>query len=366
MKRVRINVGKVGLVFKNGDYQRMICEGAHWLGLSESVKVYDRTQAFVPPVDISILLKDQALADQLIVVEVKDNELALKYENGNYKVVLPRGRYAFWKGVIDYQFKSVDLSKIEITEGIDKETLSRAEIIPYIRVFEVLPYERGVLFVDGKFERVLESGTYFFWKNATPISVQKADLRQLQLEVTGQEILTRDKAALRINFSTLYKVVDVEKALIDNRDYEKQLYTLVQLALREYVGTFMLDELLERKEGITEYVMGVLQAKTGKLGVKVNDCGVKDIILPGDVKDIMNRVLIAQKQAQANVITRREETASTRSLLNTAKLMEDNEMLYKLKEMEFVEKVADKIGKITVAGNGQVIDQLRSIFAPGK
>jgi len=69
------------------------------------------------------------------------------------------------------------------------------------------------------------------------------------------------------------------------------------------------------------------------------------------------------KLITANIITRREETASTRSLLNTAKLMEDNSMLFKLKEMEYVEKIADKIGKITVSGNGQVIDQLKDIFS---
>jgi len=66
------------------------------------------------------------------------------------------------------------------------------------------------------------------------------------------------------------------------------------------------------------------------------------------------------------VVTRREETASTRSLLNTAKLMEDNTMLFKLKEMEYVEKIADKIGEITVAGNGNVIEQLKDIFSVNK
>lgn len=92
------------------------------------------------------------------------------------------------------------------------------------------------------------------------------------------------------------------------------------------------------------------------------DCGVKDIVLPGDIKDIMNQVLIAEKKAQANLITRREETASTRSLLNTAKLMEDNAMLYKLKEMEYVEKIAEKINNISLSGSGQIVDQLKQIF----
>jgi len=76
----------------------------------------------------------------------------------------------------------------------------------------------------------------------------------------------------------------------------------------------------------------------------------------------MNQVLVAEKRAQANIITRREETASTRSLLNTAKLMENNEMLFKLKEMEYVEKIAEKINTISVSGGGQIVEQLKTIF----
>jgi len=85
--------------------------------------------------------------------------------------------------------------------------------------------------------------------------------------------------------------------------------------------------------------------------------------LPGDIKEIMNQVLVAQKKAQANTISRREETAATRSLLNTAKLMDDNPMLYQLKEMEYVEKIAEKIGEITVSGNGGMVKQLKDIFS---
>jgi hypothetical protein len=84
------------------------------------------------------------------------------------------------------------------------------------------------------------------------------------------------------------------------------------------------------------------------------------------MKEIMNQVLVAQKKAEANVIMRREETASTRSLLNTAKLMEENSMLFKLKEMEYVEKIADKINSISLSGGNQIIDQLKDIFVPKK
>lgn len=366
MKRIRINIGKVGLVFRKGDYQRVITAGTWWITPFEDVVQYDMTKPFHSALSLNIFLRDEVLAGMLTVVEVQDNEIALQFEDNKFKTVLTAGKYAFWNGIIEYSFVKADLSKVEITEKIEKAVLERREVLPYIRVYVVESFERGVLYIDGKFEKILANGTYFFWKNSTPVKVDKVDLRQLQLELAGQEILTKDKAALRVNFVAQYKVVDIEKAMIVNKDFEKQLYTLIQLALREFIGTFTLDELLERKESVSEHVMKSLANKADALGVKVMDCGVRDIILPGEVKDIMNQVLVAQKQAQANVIMRREETASTRSLLNTAQLMESNEMLFKLKEMEYVEKIAEKIGQITVSGNGQVLDQLKSIFTPSK
>ena len=147
---------------------------------------------------------------------------------------------------------------------------------------------------------------------------------------------------------------------------EKQLYVAVQLVLRAYIGTYTLDELLERKERIADAVFAEIKTTAAVLGVQVLNCGIRDVILTGEMKAIMNQVLVAQKQAQANTIARREETASTRSLLNTAKLMEENEMLFKLKEMEYVEKIAEKIGEITVSGNGGIVQQLKEIFSVNK
>jgi regulator of protease activity HflC (stomatin/prohibitin superfamily) len=87
-----------------------------------------------------------------------------------------------------------------------------------------------------------------------------------------------------------------------------------------------------------------------EIGIDVNSIGIKDIILPGDTKDILAKVVEAEKAAQANVIHRREETNATRSLLNTAKVMEDNSVALRLKELETLEKVTEKIGNISVYG----------------
>jgi len=366
MKKVRVNIGKVGVVTSKGDYNQVLTAGSYWLGFYKKITLYDMSKWYSSDIDFNIMIKDEKFRELVEIIEVKDNELALKFEGDNFKSVLTAGRYFYWKGLMDFRIKIVDLNSTEPIENIDKAVLCNPNVSKYVRSFQVKSYEEGLLFVDDKFKRKLKEGTYLYWSNMIPMQVLKADFRQLQLEISGQEMLTKDKAALRLNFYTQYRVVDIEKALIDNKDYDKQLYILIQLALREFIGTLTLDELLDNKEGVANYVSDYLKGKTDKLGVEINDCGVRDIILPGDVKEIMNKVLIAQKQAQANTIIRREETASTRSLLNTAKLMEDNDMLLKLKEMEYIEKIADKVGEITVSGGGQVLDQLKNIFSTKK
>ncbi|MFT4023281.1 MAG: slipin family protein [Flavihumibacter sp.] len=363
MKQVKLNAWQVGLVFKNGAYCYMIREGTYWIW-NKSVNIYEMTQPFTPPVELNILLADTALAGLLEVVEVNDKEIALQYENGLFKQVLTPGRYAYWKGPASYRFVKADLTKIEITEPIERNILTSAKLAPYVRSYTVENQEKALLFIDGQYSRELPPGVYYWWKNAISINVGKADTRQLQLEINGQEILTRDKAALRVNAWAQYKVTDIRKALLENKDYERQLYISIQLALREYLAAYALDELLDKKEAAAQTIAGRID--TGTLGVTLMAVGIRDIILPGDVKEIMNQVLVAEKKAQANVIARREETASTRSMLNTAKLMEDNAMLWKLKEMEYVEKIADKINTISVNGNGQLIEQLKQLFTGAK
>ncbi len=363
MKYITINAYSVGLVFKNEAFKKAITEGNYWLMPSEKLVSYNMTEPFNAPVSLEILLKDDVFKAQVETVEVPDNHIAVHYENGLFKAVLTTGRYAFWKNVLTHTFVKVDLSNIDITETISPAILVN-KLGAYIRTYTIESFEQGLLFVNGKFERILTGGVYYWWKNSTPIHVAKIDVRQTQMELSGQEILTKDKASLRINFYAQYKVTDIVKAALDNKEYEKQLYALMQLALRELVGAFTLDELLEKKEQISPVILSALASKTASLGVEVINCGIRDIIFPGEMREIMNQVLVAEKKAQANIIMRREETASTRSLLNTAKLMEENEMLFKLKEMEYVEKIADKINTISVSGGGQFLEQMKGMFSP--
>jgi len=254
MKKVRVNEWQVALVFKNGAYKKMLLAGNYWFWKNEDIFVYDITKQFVAPVELNILLQDQSLAEILQVIEVKENEIVLQYENGLLKQVLSAGRYAFWKSVVKNEFIRADISQVEIDLSIDRTTLSKAPLNNWVRSTEVQSNEKGVLFMDAKMVGLLEPGIYYWWKNQVSIQVAKTDMRKLQLEVNGQEILTRDKAALRLNAWLQYQVTDIVKALVENKEYDKQLYVAVQLALREYIAVYSFDELLEKKESLAPFV----------------------------------------------------------------------------------------------------------------
>lgn len=366
MKRVNIEAWKKGIVMRNNQYTGLLNEGTHWIRPFSELTIYDMAKPFRAPLNLNVLLSDPEFAQAVSVVNVEDHEIALQYENGLFTAVLQPGKYVFWKGLIDYRIVPVNLNHIEIEENVDKALFSRKELAVYIRTFAIEPHEKAILYVDGKFRTVLEPGTYYFWKNATTVLMSRADMRNIQVEISGQEILTKDKAALRVSFYAQYNINNIVKALVENKEYDKQLYVFMQLALREFIGACTLDELLEKKEAIAAYVTAQTAAKLEDLGLKLNACGIRDVILPGEMKDIMNQVLVAEKKAQANTIMRREETAATRSLLNTAKLMEDNPMLFKLKEMEYVEKIAERINNISLSGGSQVGEQLKQLFGAAK
>jgi regulator of protease activity HflC (stomatin/prohibitin superfamily) len=169
-------------------------------------------------------------------------------------------------------------------------------------------------------------------------------------EVSGQDILTRDKVSLRINLTALWQVEDVVKARAALQNFMEFVYKELQFALRESIGSRTLDELLGAKGELDREIQNSARGKIEEHGIRLASVGVKDVILPGEMKEILNRVVEAEKVAQANLIKRREETAATRSLLNTARLMDENPTLLRLKELETLEKVTEKVDKLTVFG----------------
>jgi regulator of protease activity HflC (stomatin/prohibitin superfamily) len=362
MKKVIINENQRGLLFKNGKYVKMLEAGKYFSYGGKEIEVLNLDQPIISDkCALYIILSDKMVANNVSVIEVADEELALHFVNGKFASVLRHGKYAFWSLIDKHEYKIVDISTPEVSADVPEYIFTKIPSIYYTKV-EVLEYQKARLYFNQKFIKILDAGTYYFWKNGVKIDVGFVDTRLTQMDITGQEILTQDKVSLRINFICNYRVTDYVKILTEIDNFAEQMHVAAQLALREYVGKYKLDEILENKSQMSEFVFAKLKEKEKELFVEITDAGVKDIILPGEIREIMNTVLVAEKRAQANVITRREEVASTRSLLNTAKLMDENQTLYKLKELEYVERICENVGNINLNGNTDVLSQLTGIL----
>ena len=373
MKKVIVNENERGFLFNNGKFLKVLKAGKYYTYGNRLIEVVSVDEpVFSEHCSISTLLESEDLKDEAAVVNVGGvgkQEIALHFVNGKFNGVLSHGTHVYWNVSDKHDFTIVDISSPEISGDIPKEIFKNnvrmssvferveVEFSVFERV-EVEPYQKAVLYFDRKFQRLLEPGVYYFWKNNIEISVDYVDTRLKQLNIQGQEIMTQDKVSLRINFVCKYKVTDYVKIVTEIDNYIEQIHIAAQFAIRDYVGKYKLDEVLSNKDELSDFVLKRLKAKEKELYVEFSEAGVKDIILPGEIRDIMNTVLMAEKKAQASVITRREEVASTRSLLNTAKLMDENATLYKLKELEYIERICENVGSINLNGSGDVISQL--------
>jgi len=353
-------------LYKDGDFVDILGPGVH----RYFDPLFKRT---VERVSIAQARLDHRLADYLLraepeitarhfhVVELGAQEIGLRYENDVLvEVLAPNMHRLYWKGYIDVRVEKLDVSAQFVVDPVLARQLIAhdgrggftAKVSGASLVYGVMvpQHQVAVLYVDGKVHALLQAGMHAYWRAGRDIRAEIVDLRMQVLEVAGQEILTRDKVALRVNLTAGYRISDVLVAFARQARPVDYLYKELQFGLRAAVGTRTLDELLEDKGALDAVVASHIARRVEGFGLEVDSVGVKDIILPGEMKVLLARVVEAEKAAQANVIRRREETAATRSLLNTAKVMEDSPIALRLKELETLEKVTEKIDKISVFG----------------
>ena len=361
-KTIEVPEDMRALVFQRGRFRCLLEPGSHRFGPhvhSLAVEHYQVTDLVIPRPKMKYLVRNHPVLEQYIdCIETGDNEVALLYRDGRLEeLMLPAREIAIWKGVDHVAVNKVNLldtlalpSELATALRFDLPTSLENKVRTLVYLAEVPDRHRGLLLVNGQLHDWLEPGYYAYWKPGRNVQVKLVDLRVQLVEVSGQEILTRDRVSLRINLSASYRVVDAEKVSVIAGDYSSHVYRALQLALREAVGTRKLDELLENKRALNGDIEAILGEDLSGIGVEVCDIGVKDIVLPGEMKAILNRVVEAQKEAEANLIRRREETQAVRALHNTAKMMDNNSTLMRLKELEALERVTGKIERISVYG----------------
>ncbi len=363
----RIRKHERGLLFERGDFARLLGPGRYilWGNVLSSerfmVDVVSTLTAKFEHRFLESLVREPSMAAALTVVDLADTQRALVWKDERLAYVLGAGRHAFWKTQAKLEVEVFDVSTVRFEHKRLETVVAHAEARAHLEVVTVEPGFEVLVMLNGVLRERLSPGKHAFWKAAGNLRVMSVDKREHTLDVAGQEIMTSDKVTLRVNLAVTYQVADALKATQAVADFSQSLYRESQLLLRAAVGTRTLDQLLSDKEAVGGEVREAVAQRAADFGIQVKSVGLKDIILPGEMKAILNQVIEAQKKAEADNIKRREETASARSQANTARLLSENPMLARIKELELIQQVLSGADVKFVFGEGNLAEQIRSL-----
>jgi len=360
--RIVVGDGERGLVYRDRRIERVLTPGVYrifdMLGRRQ-VALYDVSRPEYAGKDTDTLIGalGARLGEHFVLADIGAREVGLLRRNGRIEDVLSPGtRSLYWKGPVEVRIDTVSLdgdrdgAAIEIRSDVAQRLRQLGVLARVAAVAEVQAEHVGLVFVDGQLVRQLAPGSHAFWNVLKNVVVDVVDLRIQSVDVAGQELLTRDKVTLRVNLAASVRTVDPVAARTRVAKAGEQVYRELQFGLRKAVSAKTLDELLGDKASLDADIFAAVRGKLGEFGVELLGVGVKDLILPGEMREILNGVVQAEKSAQANVIRRREEANAARSLLNTARLIDESPTLMRLKELEALEKIVEKIDKLTVFG----------------
>ncbi|HLQ90176.1 MAG TPA: SPFH domain-containing protein [Xanthobacteraceae bacterium] len=362
--RVTVKDGERAFLMRNGRFEQVLAPGGYTLFDIKhelNVELHNVVRAEFPAERYAVLksARPDLVADLFEPVETKAEELAIVSLDGRpLHLMGPWQTRVFWKVATRVEVERIDVASDVKVKPKHLGMVAR-ERNTLVAEHVVENHEAGLLYVEGRLVERLAPGRHAFWTSGRKIEVKRLDLRPQAVEITAQEMLTKDRIALRVTLTAFRRIVDPELVVTKVPDVDAYLYRLVQFAIREAVASRTLDDVLSAKNTLDAELRAYVRERIAETGIEVAELGVKDVILPGEIRELVNKVVEAERTAKANLIRRQEETAATRSLLNTAKLMEDNPLLLRLKELESIERLVEKVGRIDLhAGDGAGFDAL--------
>lgn len=216
------------------------------------------------------------------------------------------------------------------------------------RTATIWSFQEGVVFRHGKFVKVLPAGKHVLW--GAGYEVRKIEKNLRQLTVQSQEITTADKIPVKLSVVANYRVADSLKFVTEAQLPEQILYSAVQLALREMIGSESIDAVLEGKSGYgSRLKLSVIDA-AASVGLQIESVDIRDVILGGELKKAYAGVLMARKEALAGLEKARGEAAALRTLANGARLFESNPQLLQLRYLQLLEDTRQSGSSTLVLG----------------
>ena len=365
VKRVRIRSFETGLVFHQGEFAYVLDQGIHWVKSfmgSRQVTVLDRREAWFQYPELDQVSRSGALNGKADFLDLNDHQRALIWVDERFRGIAKPGLHGLWKEPGKIRYEIVDVRQRHFTHsdldvimaGIGSSAELRAELVAEGHV--------GVVLQSNHEPDVIPAGRHAFWKEAGPYEIKSLDTRETIQDVTGQEILTADKVTVRLNALVAAQVIDPKLAVCKSANPWQALHRDVQMALRAVVGTRELDQILAEKDQVVTELTSMITDRAGEMGIAVLRVGIRDIILPGEMKELMNKVIQARKAAEANLIERREEVAAVRSQANTARILEGNPTLMRLKELEVLQSIAENSKLEVILGEKGLADRVINLL----
>ena len=356
--QVTLNDEERGVLFADGCANTWLTPGRHhfWKRMHAlSVQQFNIRVGY---------LKHVNELDQLIpkgeahTLHVGADEVAILIRDEHPKACLSPGRYHLW------QQREKVRAEVHAMTSVRSSIPERCwPLVPeeLMVVETILPHQRGVLYVDGVLSEVLSEGRHALNTMHQQVEVCVIETRERALQINGQEIITADKVSLRVNLIVKYRVEDPLRCVEQQTNLHDSLYSEAQMAARRYVAGVTIDQLLEQRDEARASMTHAVAERARDWGVAVLQIDLKDVILPGEMKHLLNSVIEAEKRAAAELITRREEIASTRSQINTARMLDRHPTLMRLRELDVLRDVAGRVERLTiVAGADDVLQQLRA------
>lgn len=354
-----------GLYFKDQELKRVLDEGRYWFFdpfFKAKIDVVSMRNPWIEHKNLDLIVKSGKLDGEAEILDLKDQERALVWIEGRFDRILGPGLYALWKGFNKIKIEIIDASEVRFIHRNSNQIARSESAEKFLSIINVPDGHCCLYFKDGKYEKSLSPGQYLFWNKIAATKFYQVDMRECIIDVSGQEIMTSDKVTLRMNAVLSFRITDALKSISVVDDSNQALYREAQLAIRSVVGAFDLDSLLNEKDKVAKDLETAIKAKAAELGIQIKSFGIRDIILPGEMKDLMNKVIEARKAADANLIMRREETAAMRSQANTARLLDSNPTLMRLRELDLLEKVVSNSKMNVVLGEKGLADRIVNLL----
>lgn len=365
IKTKKIRSYEKGLYFKDKEFKGILKKGRHWFAdpfFNVRIDVASMRDPWLIHDNLDLMIKSGTLDDHVQVIDLEDYQRALVWVEGRFERILGPGLYALWKKFKKLRIEIIDARQVRFKHDAMAQIAKSEDAINFFSIVDVPEGHKCVYFKDGKYVETLPAGRHLFWTGTAVNRFFTVDLREKILDVSGQEIMTSDKVTLRMNAMLSFSITDALKSVSLSEDSRQALYREAQLSLRSVIGALELDSVLNEKEKVSDDLIAAIKDNAQSLGIQVKSFGIRDIILPGDMKDLMNRVIEAKKAAESNLIMRREETAAMRSQANTAKLLDNNPTLMRLRELDILEKVVSNSKMNVVLGEKGLADRVVNLL----